>query len=93
MKEDSHLTKFERRPRIFVKLSFRELCDSKLFSLRQKQKTEDRLIVHETTILEVIFVTLTENSSAITNDTEGPQKYPHHLKIAVKHFHARPGTK
>ena len=26
------------------------------------------------------FVTLTENSSVITNDTEGPQKYSHHQK-------------
>ena len=26
-------TKFERRPQIFVTLSFRELCDSKLFGL------------------------------------------------------------
>ena len=30
---DSHSTKFERRPQIFVKLSFRELCDSKLSDL------------------------------------------------------------
>ena len=29
-RKDSHSTKFERRPRIFVKLSYRELCDSKL---------------------------------------------------------------
>ena len=32
-RKDSQLTKFERRPRIFVKLGFRELCDSKLFDL------------------------------------------------------------
>ena len=31
----------------------------------------------KTPILEVIFVTLTENSSVLTNDTQGPQKYPH----------------
>ena len=29
-KKDSHSTKFERMPQIFVKLSFRELCSSKL---------------------------------------------------------------
>ena len=29
-REDSQSTEFERRPQIFVKLSFRELCDSKL---------------------------------------------------------------
>ena len=32
-REDSQSTKFERRPQIFVKLSFRELCDSKLSGL------------------------------------------------------------
>ena len=31
--KDSQLTKFEQRPQIFVKLSFRELCDSKLSRL------------------------------------------------------------
>ena len=29
-RKDSQSTKFERRPQIFVKLSFRELCHSKL---------------------------------------------------------------
>ena len=29
-RKDLQSTKFEQRPRIFVKLSFRELCDSKL---------------------------------------------------------------
>ena len=32
-RKDSQSTKFERRPRIFVKLSFRELCNSKLSGL------------------------------------------------------------
>ena len=32
-KKDLESTKFERRPRIFVKLSFKELCDSKLSGL------------------------------------------------------------
>ena len=32
-RKDSQSTKFERRPRIFVKLSFRELSDSKLSGL------------------------------------------------------------
>ena len=32
-RKDSQSTKFERRPRIFVKLSFRELRDSKLSGL------------------------------------------------------------
>ena len=32
-RKDSHLTKFEWKPQIFVKLSFRELCDSKLSCL------------------------------------------------------------
>ena len=32
-RKDSQSTKFERRARIFVKLNFRELCDSKLSGL------------------------------------------------------------
>ena len=32
-RKDSLLTKFELTPQIFVKLSFRELCDSKLSGL------------------------------------------------------------
>ena len=32
-RKDSQSTKFERRTQIFVKLSFRELCDSKLSGL------------------------------------------------------------
>ena len=32
-REDSHSTKFMQKPQIFIKLSFRELCDSKLSGL------------------------------------------------------------
>ena len=32
-RKDSQSTEFEQRPQIFVKLSFRELCDSKLSGL------------------------------------------------------------
>ena len=32
-RKDSHSTKLERRPRIFVKLRFRELCGLKLSGL------------------------------------------------------------
>ena len=32
-KKDSHSTKLERKPQIFVKLSFRGFCDSKLSGL------------------------------------------------------------
>ena len=32
-RKDSRLTKLERRPRIFVKLSFRELCGPKFSNL------------------------------------------------------------
>ena len=32
-RKDSQLTKFERKLQILVKLSFRELCDSKLSGL------------------------------------------------------------
>ena len=64
--KDLHATKFELRPRILVKLSFRELCDSKIFGLhffnmviihRVKigQKQKGRPSVHETSILELIL--------------------------------------
>ena len=32
-RKDSHSTKFDRRPQIFEKLSFRELCNSKFSGL------------------------------------------------------------
>ena len=32
-RKNSNSTKFEHRPRILVKLTFRELCDSNLFGL------------------------------------------------------------
>ena len=32
-RKNSQSTKFERRPQIFVKLSFKELCDPKLSGL------------------------------------------------------------
>ena len=32
-RKKSHSTKLKRKPQIFVKLSFRELCDSKLSGL------------------------------------------------------------
>ena len=67
-RKDSHSKKFERRPRIFVKLSFKELSDSKLFGLhpfenmaiiprvknRLKTLKKGRLCVHETPILEFL---------------------------------------
>ena len=37
-RKDSYATKFERRPQIFVKLSFRELCDPKLSSIHPFDK-------------------------------------------------------
>ena len=33
LRKDSESTKFEQRPQTLVKLSFRELCDSKLSGL------------------------------------------------------------
>ena len=40
--KDSQSTKFEQKPRIFVKLSFKELCDSKLSGLH----AFDMAIIH-----------------------------------------------
>ena len=79
-RNDSHSTKFECRPQIFVKLGFRESYYSKLSGLhsidnmaiihwvKNKSKTGGRMWVHETPILGVIFVTLT----TFTNDIMGP---------------------
>ena len=94
-RKDSQSTKFEQKPQIFIKLSFRELCGSKLSSLhpfysvtilhwvKTGWKQKGRLWVHETPILEVIFVTLTKNSYVTTNDTHRPQKYPHHQNYSI----------
>ena len=75
-RKDLQSTKFERRPRIFVKLSLRELCDSKLSG----SDAFDSMAIILEVILKVIFVTLTENSYDVTNETQGPQKYLHHWK-------------
>ena len=53
-----------------------------------------RLWVHETLILEVFFVSLTQNSSIVTNDTNWTSETSTLLGIAVEtHFHARHGNK
>ena len=68
---------FKQRPQIFVKLCLRKLCNSKLSGLHPfdtmamihwvkiDKKHKSRLWAHELPILEVIFVTLTENASAV----------------------------
>ena len=43
-RKDSQSTEFERRSQIFVKLSFRELCNSKLSGLHAFDKM---VIIHE----------------------------------------------
>ena len=42
-RKDSQSTNFERSPQIFVKLSFRELCDSKLSDLHA---FDNMIIIH-----------------------------------------------
>ena len=55
--------------------------------LKIGKKTEDALI------LEVIFVTLTENSSVVKNNTQGTLEISTPQEIAVRpHFHVRHGT-
>ena len=49
-------------------------------------KQKGKLWVHETPILEVIFVALTEDSSIVTNDTQN-------LGNIQTHGNARHGTK
>ena len=43
-RKDSSSTKFKQRPQIFIRLSFRELCNSKLFDLHALDNT---VIIHE----------------------------------------------
>ena len=69
---------------MMVKLSFTELRDPELsdlctfkkmtISLSQKRGKNHKgtLRVHETSMLEVTFLTLTENVSVLTNDTKRP---------------------
>ena len=79
--------KFEQRPQVFAQFSFRELC--KLSGLhpsdyiaiswdKKGQKQKGSLWVYESSIPEAIFVTLTKNLTAVTNNIQGPRKYPHH---------------
>ena len=42
-RKDSHLTKFEQMPLIFVKQSYRESCDSKLSGLHP---SDNMVIIH-----------------------------------------------
>ena len=42
-RKDSQSIKFEQRPRIFVKLGFREFCDSKLSDLHA---FDNMVIIH-----------------------------------------------
>ena len=79
--KDLYSTKFEWRPWIYVKLKY-FLCYSKLFGMhpldnmaiihwvKNMLKQKGKLWVHETPILEVIFVALTEDSSIVTDDTQ-----------------------
>ena len=53
---------------------------SKFIELKIGQEHRSRLWVHDTPISEVIMVTLTESSFAVTNVLQGTWKYPHHHK-------------
>ena len=78
-RKDSQSTKFERRPQIFINLSCRELRDSKLSGLHAVGL-----------ILEVIFVTLTENFSFEQITLRDLRNISTPPEIAVgTYFHAR----
>ena len=70
------------------------MCDSKLFGLRpfdnmaiswvkDRSEKESSLWVHGAPILDLIFVTLTENSSVVTNYSKGTVKCPDHRKYLL----------
>ena len=104
LSKDSHSTKLEWRPLIFVKLSFRELCGSKLSHLspfnimaiiqwvKICQKQESRMWVNETPIIVAIFVTLNENSSVKWHPGTSKISKPTEIGV-VTHFHERHATK
>ena len=54
--------------------------------LNRTLKQKGRSWVHETTILEVIFVTLTDKSPAVTIDIQGPQKWWRSLLFTTSKF-------
>ena len=80
--------KLEQRTRILVKLSlFKTVVQFEVIwfsymaiSLSQKIGKNHELLVDETPTLEVIFVIPIENSSVVTNNTNGPRKYQRHWK-------------
>ena len=84
-RKDPQPTKSGQRTQILVKPDFGDLRDSKLSRLRtinghfiesKKWGKNEKgwLCVHETPILEAIFVTLSENSYAVTKNTQGPRE-------------------
>ena len=77
-RKDAHATELKQRPQIFRKLSFIELCDSKLSGLHPFEKMAINHWVKIGRKQKNRIVMLTENSSIITNDTQGPQKPQHH---------------
>ena len=102
----SHSTKFEQRSQIFVKLDFRELCDSKLSDLHAfdnmamihwvkiGQKQKGRVWVLETPILEIIFYDSHWELNYCNKWHPGNLKISTQPGIAVgTHFHAGRGTK
>ena len=100
-RKDSHSTKLEQRLLIFMKqvlencviesyLVYIILIISPLFfELKIGQNWKGRMQIHETPVLEVIFKTLTENSSVITRCQVTPRnlRNTHPLEMAVEtHF-------
>ena len=65
----SYPKKLDQRPQTFVKLSFRELLNSRW----PERVNSDFMIM----IFDVIVATLTENLPVMTNDTQGPLEFPH----------------
>ena len=102
----SHSTKSEQRSQIFVKLDFRELCDSKLSDLQPfdnmamihwvkiGQKQKGRLWVHETPILEIISCDSHWELNYCNKWHPGNLKISTQPGIAIgTHFQAGRGTK
>ena len=78
-RKDSQSTKFERRPQIFVKLSFRESCDSKSSGLHA---FENMVINLPVKILKLLKNDISGQLHGIFNMSFSTGKFPSVLKIA-----------
>ena len=103
-RKDWHSPKLEQRTKIFVKLSFRQLCGSICFTsfntmaiihwVKNKLKQKGRLWVQEIPVLELTFMTLIWELSCHRKWHPGTSEISTPPEIVVgTHFQTQHGTK